>query len=265
MVPGDGGMPIIRLDDFSDERVTYHVFGSQVCEGDTVDAMQNVFDCCEAGTRHGQIDLRNIACDDHLGVEPQTGQEHLHLLFGRVLCLVEDDESVVQRTAAHICKRGHLDRAVIHKPVQLFCAEHIGERIIQRPQVWIDLLAQRAGQEAEILPRLDRRTREDDSTDFTVLEGPDGLRHGEIGLSSAGRADGEGDRIGFNRIDIGDLPRGFGTDRNTGGESDDTRHMGTAAVLVDSATRLDHGIPRHRGSGSEFTDIIHTLRSCSIA
>ena len=125
MVPGDGGMPIIRLDDFADECVTHHVFRSQVREGDTVDAMQDVFDCCEAGTWHGQIDLRDIARNDHLGVEPQTGQEHLHLLFGRVLSLVEDDESVVECTSAHICKRSHLDSAVIHQPVQLFCAEHI--------------------------------------------------------------------------------------------------------------------------------------------
>jgi hypothetical protein len=48
-----------------------------------------------------EIDLRDVAGDDRLRAEPEARQEHLHLLAGRVLRLVEDDERVVQRPAAH--------------------------------------------------------------------------------------------------------------------------------------------------------------------
>ena len=44
-----------------------------------------------------QVDLRDVAGDDHLRVEPEPGEDHLHLLGRGVLRLVEDDEAVVQR------------------------------------------------------------------------------------------------------------------------------------------------------------------------
>ena len=43
--------------------------------------------------------------------KPEAGEEHLHLLAGGVLRLVEDDEGVVQRAAAHEGERRDLDRA----------------------------------------------------------------------------------------------------------------------------------------------------------
>ena len=64
-----------------------------------------------------QIDLRDVAGDHRLRAEAETRQEHLHLLGGRVLRLVEDDERVVQRPAAHERDRRDLDRAALEQPL----------------------------------------------------------------------------------------------------------------------------------------------------
>ncbi len=79
------------------------------------------------GARHGQVHLRHVAGDDHRRVEAQTGQEHLHLLFGGVLRLVEDHERVVQRAAAHVGERRHFDGAVVHVPLELVRPEHVSQ------------------------------------------------------------------------------------------------------------------------------------------
>ena len=43
-----------------------------------------------------QVDLGDVAGDDHPRAEPEPRQEHLHLLRARVLGLVEDHEGVVE-------------------------------------------------------------------------------------------------------------------------------------------------------------------------
>src|SRR5260221_10054563 len=53
---------------------------------------------------------RHVARDDRFGPEAEPREEHLHLLGGRVLRLVEDDERVVQRPSAHERERRHLHR-----------------------------------------------------------------------------------------------------------------------------------------------------------
>ena len=59
----------------------------------------------------GQVDLGDVAGHDDLGAEAEPGQEHLHLLGRGVLRLVQDDERVVERPAAHVRQRRDLDRA----------------------------------------------------------------------------------------------------------------------------------------------------------
>src|SRR4026207_266215 len=49
-----------------------------------------------------------------LRAEARPLEEHLHLLGGRVLRLVEDDERVVQGAAAHERERRDLDNAALH-------------------------------------------------------------------------------------------------------------------------------------------------------
>ena len=110
-----------------------------------------------------QIDLRDVAGDDRLRSEPEARQEHLHLLGGRVLRFVEDHERVVQRPAAHERDRRDLDHAALEQALDALGVEHVVERVVQRPQVRIDLLLQIARQEAELLAGLDRRPRQDDA------------------------------------------------------------------------------------------------------
>ena len=53
---------------------------------------------------------------------------------------------------------------------ELLAVDHVVERVEQRPEVRVDLLRDGAGQEAEALPRLHRRPREDDAADLLAEE-----------------------------------------------------------------------------------------------
>ena len=103
---------------------------------------------------------------DHARALAEPRQEHLHLHRRRVLRLVEDDEGVRQRAAAHEGDRRDLDLAAAEplrragRPAACRCSASI-----DRPQIGIDLLAQIAGQEAQPLAGLDRRARQDDALD----------------------------------------------------------------------------------------------------
>ena len=91
----------------------------------------------------------------------EAREEHLHLLGGRVLRLVEDHEGVVQRAAAHEGERRHLDHAALDQALRLVEVHHVVERVVERAQVGVHLLGEVAGQEAELLARLDRGPRQD--------------------------------------------------------------------------------------------------------
>ena len=73
----------------------------------------------------GQVDLRDVARDDHPRPEAQARQEHLHLLGARVLGLVEDHERVVQRAPAHERERRDLDHAALEVPGDLLRVHHV--------------------------------------------------------------------------------------------------------------------------------------------
>ena len=62
-----------------------------------------------AGAALGQVHLRHVARHDRLRMVAEPREEHAHLLAGRVLRLVEDDERVVQRAPAHERERRDLD------------------------------------------------------------------------------------------------------------------------------------------------------------
>ena len=94
-----------------------------------------------------------------------------------------------------------LDDARVHQIV---------ERVVDRPQIGIDLLAHVAGQEAEPLAGFDRRPRQDDAVDFLALEQLHGVGDREPGLAGAGRAGAEHQRMALERADIGVLRRRAG-------------------------------------------------------
>ena len=181
----------------------------------------------------------------NLRTEAEPGEHHLHLLGARVLRLVEDDEAVVEGAAAHVRERRDLDGAALEQRCGLLGVHHVVERVVERAQVRIDLLGERAGQEAERLARFDRRTREDDAADLLALERLDGHRHREVGLAGTGRADAEGDGVLADRVDVALLTCGLGPDRLAlVGEDDVAVQRGGADVAVPH--ELDGALERLR-------------------
>ena len=126
VISGDGRMPVVGRDDFAYQGMPYHIFRLKVGESDVVDAVQDAFDGGESRLGHGQIDLRHVSGDDHLGVETKSGEEHLHLLFRGVLRLIENHERIVERASTHVGERSDFDGAVIHIPLQLVGPKHVG-------------------------------------------------------------------------------------------------------------------------------------------
>jgi hypothetical protein len=113
---------------------------------------------------------------------PQPREEHLHLQVGRVLRLVEDHERVAERAAAHERERRDLDRARLQRLDHALGRHHLVERIVERPQVRVDLGLHVSGQEAQRLARLDRRPREHDAPHPLPHERVHRHGDGEVGL-----------------------------------------------------------------------------------
>ena len=149
----------------------------------------------EAAAPAGHVDLGDVAGDDDLRAEADAGEEHLHLLGRRVLGLVEDDEAVVERAAAHERQRRDLDGPALEQPLRAFGLDHVVERVVERAQVGVDLGHEVAGQEAEPLAGLDRGPGEDDAVDLLGLQRLHRHRDGEPALAGAGGADAEGDDV----------------------------------------------------------------------
>jgi len=89
---------------------------------------------------------------------------------------------------------------------------HLAERVVEGAEVGVDLVGQGTRQEAEALPRFDGRASEDDPIDILPLQRLHGFRHGEVGLSGAGRADPEHDRVRVDGVDVFFLAEGLRTD-----------------------------------------------------
>jgi hypothetical protein len=149
-----------------------------------------------------QIHLRDVAGDDRARAESDAGQEHLHLLGGRVLRLVEDDERVVQRAAAHEGDRRDLDDSALEELGGLLVPQDVVERVVERPQVRIDLLDHVARKEAQPLPRLDRGPGQHDPLDLLLQERRGRHGHGEVSLAGAGRPDREDQVVPVDRLDV---------------------------------------------------------------
>ena len=118
------------------------------------------------------------------------------------------------------------------------------QRVVQGPQVGVDLLVQGAGQEAKALPRLHRRPGEDDPGHFLGLQRLDRLGHRQVGLPGPGRADAEDDRVLVDGVHIPLLVERLGADRPTaGGQDVEGQHIRRA----DARFATEHGHdPLHR-------------------
>jgi hypothetical protein len=122
---------------------------------------------------------------------PRSRQKHLHLHRCGVLRLVEQDAGVGQRATAHEGERGDLDHAGLHAALDDAPFHEIMQRVVDRPQIGIDLVAHVAGQEAEALAGLHRGTRQDEPLDHALLQQRYRVADGEPGLAGAGRPFGE--------------------------------------------------------------------------
>src|SRR6478672_13888451 len=72
---------LVGIDDGADQSVPDHVVRGQLGEVDVLDVPEDVAHDLEAGAgAAGEVDLGDVAGDDHLGAEAEAGEEHLHLL-----------------------------------------------------------------------------------------------------------------------------------------------------------------------------------------
>ena len=238
LVPA-GVVALVGVDDGADETVPHHVVRGELGEVDVLDVTEDVAHDLEAGTgAAGEVDLGDVAGDDHLRAEAEPGQEHLHLLARGVLRLVEDDEGVVEGATTHVRQRGDLDRAGRHELGDRLGRDHVVESVVERSQVGVDLVVEGAREEAEALTGLDGRAGQDDAVDLLGLQGGDGLGHREVGLAGAGRADAEDDRVLVDGVDVALLVQRLGPDRATAVADDVHRqHVGRP---------LDRLVAQHR-------------------
>ena len=79
------------------------------------------------------------------------------------MCFIENNDGLVERSAAHKSERDHLNDVVLHEAVDLIVFHHVAQGIKKGPEVGIDFGLQIAGQEAEFFAGLDGRPGENDS------------------------------------------------------------------------------------------------------
>ena len=83
---------------------------------------------------HGarQVDLSNIAGNNHFGAHTQTGEEHLDLVGCGVLRLIEDYHGIVEGATAHKRERSNLYSVPLHHLLEFCHGNHILEGIVER-------------------------------------------------------------------------------------------------------------------------------------
>ena len=199
---------LVGAHDAGDEFVADDVAVGEADDGDALDLGQGVerLGQTRAGARR-QVDLGRIAGHHHARTLAEPGQKHLHLHRRGVLRLVEDDEGVRQGAAAHERDRRHLDLAGAEPAGELVGRQHVIERVEDRPQIRVDLVAQIARQKAQPLAGLDRRARQDDALDPPGHQQVDRGGDREIGLAGAGGSEAEHQLALAQRLDIGGLRR----------------------------------------------------------
>ena len=117
-----------------------------------------------------------------------------------------------KRAAAHESERRDFDLAALQRALDDARVHQVIERVVDRAQIRIDLLAHVAGQEAEPLAGLDRRPRQHDAIDVLALEQLHGVGDRKPGLAGAGRAGGEHQRMALERPHVSVLRRGSRAD-----------------------------------------------------
>ena len=119
-----------------------------------------------------------------------------------ILRFVQQDAGVGQRAPAHEGERRDLDHAGLHAALDHARVHEILQRVVDRAQIGIDLLAHVAGQKAEPLAGLDRGARQDQPLDDALFEQRNGMADRQPGLAGAGRPFGEDEFVLLQRAQI---------------------------------------------------------------
>ena len=183
---------LVCVDNPLDERMADDVFLFIFNNANPLYALENPEGVEQtAADRPREVDLGDVAGHDHLGIDSEAREEHLHLVGGRVLRLVKDNDRVVERPASHEGKRSNLDRVGIHIFLELHRGNHILEGVVKRLEIRVDLIFHVAGEEAEFLAGLDGGAGEDKSAAFLVFQGSDSEGDCDVGFSRSGGAEGK--------------------------------------------------------------------------
>lgn len=164
-----------------------YIIGSEMSNAHASDILQDSQRFVETGPdASGQVSLRAVAGNNHLGAVAKAGEEHLHLLAGSILSLVEDDEGFAEGAAAHIGERGDLNDTLGHELLINVVAHQLGESIVQRAEVGVNLVGEISRQEAQPLTGLYSGASQHNAVYLVSPEGKDGHGYSEEGLAAAG-------------------------------------------------------------------------------
>ncbi|MCY1384221.1 hypothetical protein D9M69_724510 [compost metagenome] len=90
--------------------MTNDIFVIKIDDADSVNVFQHQKGFFQTRNRSSrQIDLSRISCNHEFGVLAHTRQEHFHLGMCCVLCFIENNEGIVERTSAHESQGCNLD------------------------------------------------------------------------------------------------------------------------------------------------------------
>ena len=227
----------------------YHILRSQHTDADLIDPFQYPQSIVQAGARPlRQILLRHITGDDRLGAKTDTGQEHLHLRRCGILRLIQNHKGVVQRAAAHVGKRRHLNESLLHVFLEGLRSHDLIESVIERTQIRINLALQISRQKAQLLPGFNGRTGQYDPVHLVGLKGCDCFRHGKIGLAGTGGTHAENDHLVVNGLHIFLLSHGLWLHR-----------LAHDRMTDDIAVQLRHGLHRGRLGHGQRKSVIDIL------
>src|SRR5580704_7469530 len=201
---------LISFHDSLHQAVANNIAFVEIHEADAFHAAQNIHRVDQtAALAGGQVDLREIAGNNHLGIETLPREHHLHLLRRTVLGFVQNDETVVQSAAAHERNGCYFNDGTLEQLFHLLRLQHVVEGIVQRAEIGVHFFLQIARQETQAFAGLHRWTGQHD-TAYTLVD-QCGHRHGygEIGFSGTGGTDTKNQVVAFDGFHVAPLIDSF--------------------------------------------------------
>ena len=132
----------------------------------------------------GQVARGSHPRDHGSGPKAQAREEHLHLLYGRVLRFIQNHKGVVERSPAHVGKGRDLNDVALDELVDPLETEHLRiERVIEGAQVGVDFLREITGKEPELLLRFHRRADQENASHALRLQRLNRTGHGQVGFA----------------------------------------------------------------------------------